>query len=82
MHTDPAPYIIAAAILGGCIGFFGCALYASRRITDAARDAYWEGYGAANRDHEDLDARWHLTPHGERHLLDQNRDAQSSPSDH
>jgi hypothetical protein len=42
MTTDPAVYIIAAAILGACIGFFGCALFASSQIRRANRDGYAE----------------------------------------
>jgi hypothetical protein len=35
MTTDPAPYIIFAAALGASIGFFGCAIFASKAIKRA-----------------------------------------------
>ncbi len=63
MQHDPAPYIIAAAVLGSMIGFFGCALFASRRIKEDTRDAYWEGYYAANRENEAHNDHQHLVPH-------------------
>jgi hypothetical protein len=50
MTTDPAPWIIFAALLGAMIGFFGCAIIVSRRIREAERESYWEGYYAANRE--------------------------------
>jgi hypothetical protein len=69
MTTDPAPYILAAAIIGSMIGFFGCALLVSRRIREAERESYWEGYYAANRENNaHSDDRWLLTPQGERNL--------------
>ena len=51
MQTDPMPYIIAAAIFGAMFGFFGCALFASRRILETRDDAFQDGYDACNRDH-------------------------------
>lgn len=63
MQHDPAPYIIAAAVLGSMIGFFGCALFASRRIKEDTRDAYWEGYYAANREIAAHNDHQHLVPH-------------------
>ena len=50
MTTDPEPYIYAAAILGSIIGFFGCALYASRIIRRVERESYRDGYEACNRE--------------------------------
>ena len=48
---DPTAYIIFAAMLGGAIGFFGCALFASRTITRIRRQTYQDGYECCNRDH-------------------------------
>jgi hypothetical protein len=39
-------------MLGACIGFYGCALFASRRIRAERREMWWEGYAACNRDHD------------------------------
>lgn len=92
MQHDPAPYIIFAALLGAMIGFFGCALFASRRIKEDTRDAYWEGYYAANRENNyHPEDRWHLTRQGEQDLaahqnppqakswLDRSQPSSSSP---
>lgn len=49
MTTDPAIYIIAASLLGGAIGFFGCALFASHAIRRAEQEFYREGFDACNR---------------------------------
>lgn len=49
MTTDPAAYIIGAAIVGACIGFFGCALYASNKIRRANLEGYKEGLRAGKR---------------------------------
>ena len=62
MQHDPAPYIIFAALLGAMIGFFGCALFASRRIKEDTRDAYWDGYYAANRENAAHNDHHHLVP--------------------
>jgi hypothetical protein len=43
MHSDPAAYIIFAALLGACIGFFGCSLFASRAINRRQIDSYRRG---------------------------------------
>lgn len=48
--SDPAAWIMGASILGGCIGFFTCAIFVSRRILEAKEESYWEGYGACNRE--------------------------------
>lgn len=54
MHTDPALYIIFAAIVSGILGFFACALLVSRRLRDHFDENYWNGYAACNREHEKL----------------------------
>jgi hypothetical protein len=41
-HEDPAVYIMAAALLSGCIGFFGCALMNARTVRNAHKDAWRE----------------------------------------
>ena len=51
MHNDPMLYIIAAAMLGGVLGFFGCALVASKSIRESRDDAFQDGYETCNRDH-------------------------------
>lgn len=51
MHTDPITYVLAAAMLGGSIGFFACALFSSKRIREARRSWWRDGYSACNRDH-------------------------------
>jgi hypothetical protein len=48
------PYIIFAAILGGCIGFFGCGIFASHAIKRANLEGYKEGLAATNRKLLDL----------------------------
>ena len=50
MIHDPAPWIIAAALVSGSIGFFGSALLCARIITDVERKSYRAGYDAANRE--------------------------------
>lgn len=52
MHIDPIAYILGAAILSGCLGFFGCALMVSRQLRDHRDANYWDGYAACNREHE------------------------------
>lgn len=52
---DPMPYIVFAALVGGAIGFFGCALMTSGSIRRAERRAYWDGFAACNREHAKLD---------------------------
>ena len=42
MNTDPAIYIYGAALLGAAIGFFSCALVASKRIRRANLEGYLE----------------------------------------
>lgn len=54
MNSDPMPYIIFAAILGGCIGFFGCGIFASHAIKRANLEGYKEGLAATNRKLLDL----------------------------
>ena len=49
MTTDPMPYILFAGILGTCIGFFGCGLYASNKIKRANLEGYKEGLDAGKR---------------------------------
>lgn len=49
--TDPAAWILFAAILGGCLGFFACALFVSHGLRRASRSSWREGYAACNRDH-------------------------------
>lgn len=51
MNTDPTAYIIAAAIVGSVIGFFGCALFASRAIRKTEEESYRDGFEACNRGH-------------------------------
>lgn len=51
MTTDPTAYIIAAALVSAAIGFFGCALFVSKRIREEREESYWEGYSACNREH-------------------------------
>jgi gas vesicle protein len=51
MQNDPMTYVLAALMLGGAIGFFACALFASKRIREERRSWWREGYGACNRDH-------------------------------
>lgn len=50
--SDPGAWILFAALVGACIGFFGCALFASRNLRKAARGGWREGYAACNRDHQ------------------------------
>lgn len=52
MITDPAAWIVFVSLLGASIGFYGCALVASRRIREERRAMWREGYAACNRDHE------------------------------
>lgn len=42
MHPDPTTYILAAAILGGALGFIGAALMAARQIRRANNDGYMD----------------------------------------
>lgn len=49
MQQDPAIYIIAAAVIGAAIGFFGCALLASHEIRGARQRGFQDGQCAANR---------------------------------
>lgn len=50
MTCDPILYFVAGCMVSAAIGFFGCALFASSRIREIRNDAYWEGYGACNRE--------------------------------
>lgn len=52
MHTDPMPYIVFTALVSASIGFFACALFASRRIREDRRSWWRDGYAACNRDHD------------------------------
>ena len=54
MKDDPAIYIYAAALLGAAIGFFTCALIASRRIRQAERDGWRAGVRCYHREHNPL----------------------------
>lgn len=49
MKTDPTYYILFAAVLGACIGFFGCGIYASTKIRRANLEGYKEGLAAGKR---------------------------------
>jgi len=51
MTPDPFAYIIFATLLGGCIGFFGCALIVSRQIRRIETKSFEDGYACCNRDH-------------------------------
>lgn len=48
---DPTIWIMGASMVSACIGFYGCALFASRRIREERRQSWREGYQACNRDH-------------------------------
>lgn len=50
MHSDPTIYIIAAALVGGAVGFFGCALVASRAIRRANIEGWKEGCRCRQRE--------------------------------
>jgi hypothetical protein len=52
MSADPAAWIVFASVLSASIGFYGCALFASKRIREERRANWREGYAACNRDHE------------------------------
>lgn len=54
MYSDPTAYIILAALLGGSIGFFGCALYASRRIREIESNAWSRGRQCTERENSSL----------------------------
>lgn len=45
MQLDPMPYILAAALFSGCLGFFAASALAARRI----RRAETEGWKCAVR---------------------------------
>jgi hypothetical protein len=45
-------WVVFAALVGGAIGFFTCAIFASKTISRVQKSHYWEGYGACNRDHQ------------------------------
>ena len=47
----PPLLLLAAVMLGFFFGFFGAALMAARKIRQAEREHYWEGYSACNRAH-------------------------------
>lgn len=49
---DPTIWILGASMVSACLGFYGCALFASRRIREERRQNWREGYDACNRDHE------------------------------
>lgn len=49
--ADPIAWILGASMLGACLGFWACALFASRRIREERRENWREGYEACNRDH-------------------------------
>lgn len=52
MMTEMEAWIIFATVLGGAVGFYSCALCASRRIREERRTMWREGYAACNRDHQ------------------------------
>lgn len=58
MKSDPATYIYFATVLGFCIGFFACALMASRRI----RQAEMHGWRDAVRFYQTRDKEARETP--------------------
>lgn len=51
MINDPTIFILAAALIGACIGFFGCSIFASSRIRSIEDDSFQAGYECCNRDH-------------------------------
>jgi len=51
MQSDPMPYIIFAAVLGACIGFFGCGIFASDKIKRANLQGFKEGMNHARKHH-------------------------------
>lgn len=60
MHTDPATYILASAIISGAIGFMGASLMAARQIRRANNDGYAEAvrhYQAEARRKQRADAK-------------------------
>ncbi len=40
MHPDPAPYILASGIIGGCVGYLAAALMASSRIRRISKETW------------------------------------------
>jgi hypothetical protein len=50
MHSDPTVYIIASALVGATIGFFGCAIVASRAIRRANIKGWQEGCRCRQRE--------------------------------
>ena len=57
MHTDPIAYVIFAALVSGCLGFFACALLVSRRLREHRDENYWDGWAACNREHEKMNPK-------------------------
>lgn len=49
--SDPFFFILFAAILGGCIGFFAASIFAARTVRDLRSDSFRDGYACCNRDH-------------------------------
>lgn len=49
--SDPAVWIVGAALVSAAIGFFAAALMASHTIKRSRRYDFWQGYAACNRDH-------------------------------
>jgi hypothetical protein len=43
MHSDPIALNLFLTILGFCFGFFGCGLFAARRIRRAEIDGWKQG---------------------------------------
>lgn len=52
MQTDIITAILFTAVLCFILGFFACAICASRRIREERTVCYWEGYGACNRERQ------------------------------
>jgi hypothetical protein len=48
-NNDPTAWILFAALLGACIGFFGCAIFASSKMRRANFEGYKEGLAAGER---------------------------------
>lgn len=62
-------YVAAAAMVGGCIGFFACALFAAKLLRETYEEAYEAGYLAGISDADEPDAaddlgdiKWRVYP--------------------
>jgi hypothetical protein len=49
--TDPGAWIIFGTLVGTGVGFFGCGIFASRRIQEVEHVSWQKGYEACNREH-------------------------------